>query len=144
MLNCVHGNLERIDSLIGTSVGNKAMAMLLERLDGLLDDEREVVFEVIVKLVQEIMDVEPISQVPRLYDSQATKAITSALAGPTMYSQSPRKLRFADHALLSCPPVQEALDAARPGLAGLRLGHQLARLVHPEPPAPPITGYLGP
>jgi len=72
MLNCVHGNLERIDSLIGTSVGNKAMAMLLERLDGLLDDEREVVFEVIVKLVREIMDVEPISQVPRLYDSQAT------------------------------------------------------------------------
>lgn len=72
MLNCVHGNPERIDSLIETSVGNKAMTMLLERLDGLLDDEREVVFEVIVKLVREIMDIEPISQVPRLYDSQAT------------------------------------------------------------------------
>ncbi|POW10958.1 hypothetical protein PSTT_05721 [Puccinia striiformis] len=46
--------------------------MLLERLDGLLDDETDVVFEVIVNLIREIINVEPISQVPKLYESQAT------------------------------------------------------------------------
>ncbi|KAA1074652.1 hypothetical protein PGT21_014685 [Puccinia graminis f. sp. tritici] len=72
ILNCVHHNPERIDSLINSNVGQKAMTMMLERLDGLLDDETEVVFEVIVKLVREIVDLEPVTQVPKLYHSQAT------------------------------------------------------------------------
>ncbi|KNE88769.1 hypothetical protein PSTG_17808, partial [Puccinia striiformis f. sp. tritici PST-78] len=72
ILNCVHRSSARIESLINSTVGKKVMMMLLERLDGLLDDETDVVFEVIVNLIREIINVEPISQVPKLYESQAT------------------------------------------------------------------------
>ncbi|KAH9456628.1 hypothetical protein Pst134EB_012831 [Puccinia striiformis f. sp. tritici] len=72
ILNCVHRSSARIESLINSTVGKKVMTMLLERLDGLLDDETDVVFEVIVNLIREIINVEPISQVPKLYESQAT------------------------------------------------------------------------
>ncbi|KAI9619694.1 hypothetical protein H4Q26_014076 [Puccinia striiformis f. sp. tritici PST-130] len=48
ILNCVHRSSARIESLINSTVGKK------------------------VNLIREIINVEPISQVPKLYESQAT------------------------------------------------------------------------
>ncbi|PLW56280.1 hypothetical protein PCANC_04092 [Puccinia coronata f. sp. avenae] len=72
VLNCVHGDRGRIDSLTDTPLGRDVMRMLLERLDALLDDQTEMVFEVIVKLVREIVALEPATEGPKLYHSQAT------------------------------------------------------------------------
>ncbi|WAR55085.1 hypothetical protein PtB15_4B705 [Puccinia triticina] len=72
ILNCVHQDPGRIESLMGSCVGKQAMTMLLERMDGLLDDETAEVFDVIVTLVREIVRVDPGTHVSKLYESQAT------------------------------------------------------------------------
>lgn len=83
VLNSIHESSEKIQSLIRSSMGQRIMRMLLERLDGLLDDETDVVFEVIVNLVRKVMNAGPISQISDLYYSQATP---SQLISPAQLS----------------------------------------------------------
>ncbi|MBW0464499.1 hypothetical protein O181_004214 [Austropuccinia psidii MF-1] len=71
VLNSVYKSPQRIQSLTQTPIGKSVMTMLLERLDSLLDDV-DVVFEVVVNLIRQIIDIDPNSQIPLLYESQAT------------------------------------------------------------------------
>ncbi|OAV93747.1 hypothetical protein PTTG_27205 [Puccinia triticina 1-1 BBBD Race 1] len=84
ILNCVHQDPGRIESLMGSCVGKQAMTMLLERMDGLLDDETAEVFDVIVTLVREIVRVDPGTHPPdaRLCLPDGTRGRPSQVLSP--------------------------------------------------------------